>query len=65
MTKTMPVNAAVRNGDENDAKSVATAVTMATSQIASTADAVTSCRSTGGGHRQEPRQAGDERPPRE
>ena len=47
MTKTMPVKAAVKNGDENEAKSVATAVTIATSLIPSTADAVTSWRSTG------------------
>jgi hypothetical protein len=43
--KTPSVKTAVRAGDENDAKSVATATTIDTSQTVSAADAMTSCRS--------------------
>ena len=44
MMNTIAVKVAVRKGDEKEAKSVATAATMATSQIDSSAAATTSCR---------------------
>ena len=49
MTKIIPVNVAVRKGDENEEKSVAMAATMPISQTARTEAATTSCRSSGAG----------------